>query len=236
MSDWIELKSIKIADEMYDELYDRIIGEEIEEMDEYDVDDFEDFMFYNGNHENSLGLLSEGEGYYIDGVMKEWDKIIKLLYQAEHLEDIKPQEMTKRKITNILLYRVCVDVIGDYVEELNNKKNEEKEKEEKRVNKYNDFKDEVDENDYYCGMIDGKTLKDMCMSKYFNKYKIDEEECYEITFYKAKEEKKDLPCAFSDCYLKIEDLSDKIHYIPYNTSSAFAYELGNISYNEEEEE
>jgi len=129
MSDWIKLKDIKIADELYDELYNRIIleFEDLEKKDEYEVDDFEDFMFYNGNHENSLGLLSEGEGYYIDKVMKEWDKIIALLYQMNHLDDIEPREMTSRKITDILLYRVCVDVIGDYVEELNNKINEEEE-------------------------------------------------------------------------------------------------------------
>ena len=224
-----------IGSEMYDEVYNRIIGNDIEEKDEYEFADFDDFMLYNGNHENSLYLMSEGDDYYINEVVKDWDKIIEFLDDNDMLVGFEPKHMTKRKITELFLYSVCEEVVMKYVEELNNEKNEEKEKEEKRVNKYNDFKEEVDENDYSTGLIDGKTLKDMCMSRYFNKYKIDEEECYEIRFYKAKEEKKDLPCAFSDCYLKIEDLSDKIHYIPYNTSSAFAYELSNIDYEEEEE-
>jgi len=221
-----------IGSEIYDELYNSIIETEVEEMDEYEYADFDDFMLYNGNHENSLSLLSEGDAYYINEVVKEWDKIIEFLDYNDMLDGIEPKQMTKRKITELFLYSVCEEVVMKYVEELNNEKNEEKEKEEKRVNKYNDFKEEVDENDYYCGMIDGKTLENMCMSEYFNKYKIDEEECYEITFYTSKVEHNGLPIGYNYCYFKIEDLSDKIHYTMYNTSSAFAYELSNIDYDE----
>lgn len=125
MSDFKLIKDLKIGADIYDELYNKIIEEEIEEMEEYDVDDFDDFMLYNGNHENSLCLLSEGDKYYIDGVMNEWDDIIKMLDDCYKLKDIEPKDMTKRKITELFLYQVCIDVIGDYVEELNNEKNEE---------------------------------------------------------------------------------------------------------------
>lgn len=118
------VKEIKIGDIIYDELYNKIIEEEIEEMDEYSVEDFEEFMFYNGNNGNSLYLLNEGEGYYIDGVMKEWDNIIELLDNYEMLDNIEPKNMTKRKITELFLYCVCDDVVNNYVEELNEKNKE----------------------------------------------------------------------------------------------------------------
>ena len=118
MSDWKQIKDLKIGADIYDELYNKII-EDDEEQDEYDVDDFEEFLLYNGNSENSLCLLSEGNKYYIDGVVNEWDDIIKMLDDCSLLDGIEPKDMTKRKITDLFLYQVCVDVIGDYVEELN---------------------------------------------------------------------------------------------------------------------
>ena len=129
MSDFKEVKDLKIGKEIYDELYNRIIEEEVEEMDEYDVDDdeFIEFLRFNGNHENSLSLLSEGDGYYIDGVVNEWDDIIETLYNCNHLDNIKPRDMTKRKITELFLYQVCVDVIHEYVEELNNEEDSDDE-------------------------------------------------------------------------------------------------------------
>ena len=230
-----QIKDLKIGAEIYDELYNKIIEEEeVEEQDEYDVDDFDEFLLYNGNSEGSLDLLSEGNKYYIDGVVNEWDDIIYMLDYCNLLDDIEPKDMTKRKITDLFLYQVCVDVIGDYVEELNNKKEEEQD-EEKRVKEYNDFKEEVDENNYEIGLIDGETLKIMAMSDYFNKYKIDEEYYYEINFYKPKE-KKEIEGNMSEIYFKIEYLCDKIHYVYFNTSSVFAMELSNINYQEEDEE
>ena len=130
MSDFKLIKDLKIGADIYDELYNKIIEYEVEEMDEYDADDFDIFIAENGNHENSLDLLCEGNKYYIDGVVNEWDDIIKTLYFCNMLDDIEPKDMTKRKITDLFLYQVCIDVIGDYVEELNNKKEEEREKEE----------------------------------------------------------------------------------------------------------
>jgi len=129
MSDWKYIKDFKIGAVIYDELYNKIL-EDDEEQDEYDVEDFDEFLFYNGNDEGSLYLLSEGDKYYIDGVMNEWDDIIKMLDDCYKLKDMKPKDMTKRKITEVFLYQVCIDVINDYVEELNNKKEEEREKEE----------------------------------------------------------------------------------------------------------
>lgn len=234
MSAWKQIKDLKIGEDIYDELYNKIL-EDDKEQDEYDIDDFEEFLLYNGNLENSLCLLSEGNKYYIDGVVNEWDDIIYMLDNCNLLDDIEPKDMTKRKITDLFLYQVCVDVISDYVEELNNKKEEEQE-EEKRVKKYNDFKEEVDENNYEIGLINGETLKIMAMGEYFNKYKIDEEECYEIKFYKSKEKNEDkIKSCMTDIYFKIEDLSDKIHYVYYNTSSRFAMELSNIDFQEEDD-
>ena len=129
MSDFKVIKDLKIGAVIYDELYNKIL-EDDEEQDEYNVEDFDEFLFYNGNDEGSLYLLSEGDKYYIDGVVNEWDDIIKTLYFCNMLDDIEPKDMTKRKITDLFLYQVCIDVIGDYVEELNNKKEEEREKEE----------------------------------------------------------------------------------------------------------
>ena len=63
--------------------------------------------------------------------------------------------------------------------------------------------------------------------------KIDADECYEIKFYKPKE--KNEKQGWNDIYFKIEDLCDKIHYVYYNTSSAFAMELSNINFEEEDE-
>lgn len=115
------MTDFKIKEEIYDELYNKIIEEEIEEMDEYDFDDFYEFMLFNGNHENSLCLLSEGEGYYIDEVANEWDKIIELLDDNDMLIDMEPKNMTKRKITELFLYLVCEEVVNNYVKELNEK-------------------------------------------------------------------------------------------------------------------
>ena len=120
MSDFKLIKDLKIGAEIYDELYNRIIEEEVEEMDEYDVDDFDIFIAEYGTNEKSLDLLCEGNKYYIDGVVNEWDDIIKILDNCYMLEDVKPKDMTKRKITDLFLHQVCIDVIGDYVEELNN--------------------------------------------------------------------------------------------------------------------
>tara|TARA_R110000787_G_scaffold244976_1_gene350796 strand:- start:292 stop:1044 length:753 start_codon:yes stop_codon:yes gene_type:complete len=119
MSDFKVIKDLKIGAEIYDELYNRIIEEEVEEMDEYDYDDFDNFIEEYGNSENSLYLLSEGEGYYIDGVVNEWDDIINTLYLCNQLDNIEPRDMTKRKITDLFLNQVCSDVIHDYVAELN---------------------------------------------------------------------------------------------------------------------
>tara|TARA_R100000951_G_scaffold116338_1_gene127704 strand:+ start:89 stop:799 length:711 start_codon:yes stop_codon:yes gene_type:complete len=232
-----QINDLKIGAEMYDELYNRIIEEETveDEFVEYEFDDFEDFLTEYGNSDNSLDLLSEGNNYYMDGVMNEWDNIIEILNDNDMLEYLEPKDMKKRKITDIFLYQVVVEVITDYVDENKEKIEEEKNKEKKRVNKYNDFKDEVDEDENNCsiGLIDGETLKIMVMGEYFNKYDISDEVCYEIRFYHAKEKATDLPIAFSDCYFKIEDLCDKIHYVEFNTLSAFAYELGNINFEED---
>ena len=228
------MSEFKIGEVIYEELNEKIMLEleYLDEKDEYDDDDFKDFILWNGNDTMSLSLLSEGERYYIDGVVKEWDEIIEYLDDNDMLDDIEPKHMTKRKITELFLYLLCREVVNNVIEDLND---EDKKEEEKRVNKYNDFKEEVDEYKYSTGFILGDTLKDMNMGEYFNKYKIADEVDYEIRFYKAKEESKDLPIGFSECYFKIEDLSNKIHYTMYNTSSAFAMELGNISYDEEDE-
>ena len=114
-----QIKDLKIGVEIYDELYNKIM-EDDEEQDEYNVEDFDEFLLYNGNSEGSLDLLSEGNKYYIDGVVNEWDDIIYMLDYCNLLDDIEPKDMTKRKITDLFVYQVCVDVIGDYVEELNN--------------------------------------------------------------------------------------------------------------------
>ena len=121
-----QAKDFNIGSEIYDELYNKIIEEDIEEKDEYEGEDFAEFMLYNGNDDNSLCLLSEGDSYYINEVAKEWDDIIELIGNNTDLFDfIKPRQMTQRKITELFLYMVCDEVIDDYVEELNNKKNEE---------------------------------------------------------------------------------------------------------------
>ena len=73
------------------------------------------------------------------------------------------------------------------------------------------------------------------MGKYFKKCDIDEEDIYEITFYFDKETNEDIPGYMSECYFSIKDLSDKVFYVYYNTSSAFAYEQANIHFEEEEE-
>jgi len=120
MCDFKAIKDLKIGADIYDELYNKIIEEDIEEMDEYEFEDFDDFLLFNGNHENSLYLLSEGDDYYISGVVNEWDDIIDTLYACSKLDDLSPKDMKKRKITELFLYQVCADVIGDFVEELNN--------------------------------------------------------------------------------------------------------------------
>ena len=86
------------------------------------------------------------------------------------------------------------------------------------------------------GMIDGETLKKMAMGTYFKNCNIDEEELYYITFYFNKEDCKDTPGWMSNCYFSIKDLSDKVFYVYYNTSSRFALELGNIHFDDEEED
>jgi len=126
MSNLKQAKDFNIGREIYNEIYNSIIEAEVEEKDEYKVDDFADFMLYNGNHEDSFSLLCEADDYYIDEVAKEWDDIIELISNNTDLFDfIKPRQMTQRKITELFLYMVCDEVIDDYVEELNNKKNEE---------------------------------------------------------------------------------------------------------------
>jgi hypothetical protein len=121
MSNLKQATDFDIGSEIYDELYNTIIEEEIDELTEYHIYDFDNFMLYNGNHENSLSLLSEGEGYYIDKVVNEWDEIIVLLDNCEMLNHIEPRKMTKRKITELFLYLVCDQVVNDYVDELNEK-------------------------------------------------------------------------------------------------------------------
>lgn len=216
---------LSIGSEIYEELYSKI-----EDYDGADDDDeYSEFLFFNGNHENSLHLLSEGYKYYIDGVVNEWDDILNTLSGYGLLEGFEPKDMTKRKLTDLFLYQVCSEVIRDYLEVLHIEQNEEQD----RVDKFNDFKDEVDANNYHFGSIDGETLKDMGLGEYFNKHKIDNEECYVIKFYEPKE-KKEHKDGFSEVYFEIEELSNKIHYCHFNTSSAFALEMSNISYVDEE--
>jgi hypothetical protein len=98
-----------------------------------------------------------------------------------------------------------------------------------------DYSKEVEGWEKNYGMVVGETLKIMAMGNYFNKCDIDEDEIYDITFYYNKEEKKDLPGWRAECYFSIDDLSDKVFYVDYNTSSRFACEFENIAFQDEEE-
>jgi hypothetical protein len=120
MCEFKVIRDLKIGAEIYDEMYNRIIEEDIEEQDEYEIEDFDEFLLYNGNSENSLDLLSDGNKYYINRIVDEWDDIIDTLYACNKLEDLSPKDMKKRKITDLFLHQVCIDVIGDFVEKLNN--------------------------------------------------------------------------------------------------------------------
>ena len=86
------------------------------------------------------------------------------------------------------------------------------------------------------GRVLGETLKIMAMGKYFKNCNIDEKELYDITFYYNKEDWKDILGYMNKCYFSIKDLSDKVFYVYYNTSSRFACEQQNIHFEEEEEE
>ena len=119
MCDWTE-KGLPIADEMYDYLYDQMKWEYRRLKCEYEVGDFEEFLVVCGESDYALSLLPKDEEYYIAEAVKVWDDVIFELDRNDMLDDIEPKEMTKKKITEKMLHMVCVDVIRDYVADINN--------------------------------------------------------------------------------------------------------------------
>ena len=207
---------------MYDELKDRFEDEigYICNEDSYNFESFKDeFLHFNGAHENSLFLLSEGEDYYIHLVFDEYDDIISDI-EFEDL-GINFSELTKRKLTDLVLYRaceeVCSDIVDSYIIEEHN-----------RIQKYKDYAEEVNECKVVMSYISGEWLKNSCIGRFFNRALIDEDENaeeYEIAIF-LKERDKTLPEYMTEVYFSSEKLgSSKIHYNKYNTSSPFALEM-----------
>ena len=84
------------------------------------------------------------------------------------------------------------------------------------------------------GSIDGESLKRMAMGEYFKDCEIDEEECYELELYEPKEAED--RGWMATMRFRIPDLSEEYYEVNYNTSSAFAMELDNIGWYEDEDD
>ncbi len=75
---------------------------------ENDIDEYiEEFILFNGNHENSIYLLSEGEEYYFDETRKNWNEIIDILDENDMLCDVEPRDMKVEFIFKKVLYLIC---------------------------------------------------------------------------------------------------------------------------------
>jgi len=99
---------------IYDELHDRFVDEirYICNEDSYNFESFKDeFLHFNGAHENSLFLLSEGENYYIKLIFDEFDKVIEAINNEGF--EISLQDLTKTKLTELVLYMVCQDLCNN---------------------------------------------------------------------------------------------------------------------------
>ena len=147
---------------IYDELYEKFEAEIKEKLIEDDKSyDFEthkdEFFDENGNSENSLLLLSEGEDYYIHLVFDEYDDIISDI-EFEDL-GINFSELTKRKLTDLVLYRaceeVCSDIVDSYIIEEHN-----------RIQKYKDYAEEVNECKVVMSYMSGEWLKNSCIGRF----------------------------------------------------------------------
>ena len=219
------MEDTKAYKEIYDELYEKFEAEIkenlIEDDKSYDFETHKDeFLEFNGNHNNSLSLLSEGNDYYINLVFNEYDDIVSDIY-LEDL-DLKFRNLTKRKLTEYVLYKACNEVCSDIEEESYIIE------EHNRIQYYKDYAEEVNECDkVVMSYMSGEWLKNSCIGRFFNRALIDEDkdaEEYEIGIF-LKERDKTLPEYMTEVYFKIEKLGSKIHYNKYNTSSPFALEM-----------
>lgn len=163
--------------------------------------------------------LSKDIKYYEKEIMLIYDNIIELLDDYSMLDNIKPVEMTKDKIVKLVLNIVNIEVIAGFYDNI-----EEDIENLKRLSDLPDYTKDVSDRELFHCDVTGEHLKGMGIGEYFNHNKIDDEEIYYITFYTGDEEEG----CWSDCYFKIGELSDKVHYVRYDTSSVFALELSNI--------
>lgn len=218
------MEDTKAYKEIYDELYEKFEAEIKEKLIEDDKSyDFEthkdEFLDENAFSNDCLSLLSEGNDYYINLVFNEYDDIVSDIY-LEDL-DVKFRNLTKRKLTDYVLYKaceeVCSDIVDSYIIEEHN-----------RIQYYKDYAEEVNECKVVMSYISGEWLKNSCIGRFFNRALIDEDENaeeYEIAIF-LKERDKTLPEYMTEVYFSSEKLgSSKIHYNKYNTSSPFALEM-----------
>ena len=210
----MSIEDFSITKEVYDEGMEKIKCSYEQEKINFNSDDECRIFVDNYTYE-----LSKDIKYYEKEIMLIYDSIIELLDDHGMLDNIKPVEMTKDKIVSLVLNIVNNEVVDDFYDNI-----EEDIENLKRLSDLPDYTKDVSDRELFHCDVTGEHLKGMGIGEYFNHNKIDDEEIYYITFYIGDEGEGCL----SDCYFKIEELSDKVHYVRYNTSSIFALELSNI--------
>jgi hypothetical protein len=210
----MSIDDFSITKEIYDEIMEKIKCSYEQEKNNFNSD-IECRRFID----NYKYELSKDIKYYEKEIMLIYDSIIELLDGHGMLDNIKPVEMTKDKIVKLVLNIVNNEVIDDFYDNI-----EEDIDVLKRLSDLPDYTEDVAGKEIFHCDVTGECLKGMGIGEYFNHNKIDDEEIYYITFYIGDKEEG----CWSDCYFKIEELNDRVHYVRYNTSSIFALELSNI--------